>query len=385
MKRVKRVASFLLDHRRQLATVLGNVEWLELSRGRIVVDETVLNNRLLPLLKEHLPSEVKNLDVLIRPGYLEINAVVYTHEEKVTGVYRIRVKELLFGPSGHRLVLLYEEEYPLDGLRLGKRLLLGTGRFLLQAITGKTLISHILKDTPGVRFDQNKMEINLDEIPQFQQWKQHRFLGVSLLERLKIKEIIFEEQRIIIPISILGWDEPMPKSKHGQGVSHLEENNSGQQKANSVVIIERDHRKYYDKLRKKIENFISDKGGETGRKNAKYLLLAPDLFVLFARLLRDERVPMKSKVLIGVVVAYFISPIDIIPEAITGPLGFLDDVVLAVLALKSLLLDVDQWIVEEHWNGEESLLEIIQDVVKKADNLIGTKAVKMIRKVLTRK
>ncbi|MCK9907077.1 DUF1232 domain-containing protein, partial [Frankia sp. Cpl3] len=90
---------------------------------------------------------------------------------------------------------------------------------------------------------------------------------------------------------------------------------------------------------------------------AQYILLAPDLFVVLARLIVDKRVEMSAKALAGVAIAYFITPLDLIPEALTGPLGFLDDVVLAVYALRRILVDVDPKIVKEHWNGKDDLLD----------------------------
>lgn len=45
---------------------------------------------------------------------------------------------------------------------------------------------------------------------------------------------------------------------------------------------------------------------------------------------RDERVPKRSKLLLGLVIAYVLSPIDLIPDFIPI-LGYLDDLVLVPL------------------------------------------------------
>ncbi|MFM1653966.1 YkvA family protein [Brevibacillus sp. B_LB10_24] len=146
------------------------------------------------------------------------------------------------------------------------------------------------------------------------------------------------------------------------------------------IELPKEHQRFYDKLRAKIEKFIRDRG--LGENAAGFILLAPDLFVLLARLLRDKRVPIGAKTLAGVAVAYFISPVDFIPEAIIGPLGLIDDVVLAVFALRSILVDVDVKIVGEHWNGQEDLLEVITRVVKQADELIGKRVRRKIENLL---
>ncbi|MGQ7280490.1 MULTISPECIES: YkvA family protein [Brevibacillus] len=149
------------------------------------------------------------------------------------------------------------------------------------------------------------------------------------------------------------------------------------------VKLPEQHQRFYDKLRAKIEAFIREKGGS--EKAAAYILLAPDLFVLLARLLLDKRVGVQAKAVAGIAVAYFITPIDFIPEALTGTFGLLDDVVLAVYALRRILVDVDEAIVREHWNGEEDLLQVITKVVKSADELVGKKLVRKIEETLFRK
>lgn len=140
------------------------------------------------------------------------------------------------------------------------------------------------------------------------------------------------------------------------------------------------HQRFYDKLRDKIERYIREKG--ISDHIAQYVLLAPDLFVLLARLIADKRVSASSKTIAGVAIAYFIAPVDFIPEVLTGPLGLIDDVVLAVYALRKILVDVDQSIVREHWNGKEDLLEVITRVVKSADDLIGKKVLKRIEEIV---
>jgi uncharacterized membrane protein YkvA (DUF1232 family) len=143
------------------------------------------------------------------------------------------------------------------------------------------------------------------------------------------------------------------------------------------------HQRFYDKLRAKIETFIREKGGN--EKVASFLLLAPDLFVVLARLMLDKRVSVHAKAVAGIAVAYFITPLDLIPEVLTGGFGLLDDVVLAVYALRKILVDVDETIVREHWNGSEDLLQVMTRVIKSADDLLGKKLVRKIEEKLSGK
>jgi hypothetical protein len=51
------------------------------------------------------------------------------------------------------------------------------------------------------------------------------------------------------------------------------------------------------------------------------LLLLPDFTVLLARLLRDPRVPRRSKLIALFGIGYVLSPIDLLPALLLGPLG----------------------------------------------------------------
>ncbi len=386
---VKKTVNYLREHRRELAQILGNIEWLELTKGRIVIDETTLNQKYLPLFIKQLPSEVEKLDIRIRDGYFEVTADVEVKEEKVTGHYKIWIDQCVFHPGQHRFVLSYREEIPLDDVSLGKRLLFGTGKFLLEAITGQSVIGYVLRDTEGITFEGKRMILDLDQVPRFQQLQQKKWFGKSLLELVRIKNITLLDRRMNVDISIIGWDEPS-LNVYEEQESRVEIETSQHEKIRGKVVtsddqtirLEEEHQRFYDRLRERIRIFIQEKGGKRAEKNAGYLLLVPDIFVLLARLLKDPRVPLKSKAIVGAAVAYFITPVDVIPEFLLGPLGFLDDLVLGVMALKAILVDVDPQIIEEHWNGEQSVLKVIRDVIERADDLVGSRTVDLLKKVL---
>ena len=139
--------------------------------------------------------------------------------------------------------------------------------------------------------------------------------------------------------------------------------------------------RFYDRIRTSIHDFTERKGRVLG-KTAEYLLLVPDIFILLWRLTTDARVQGKDKVLLGSAIAYFILPFDLMPEAIVGPIGYLDDLVLAVYVLNKLLSSTDPAVLREHWSGSDDVLQVIQRVLNAADSLVETKISGRLKKMI---
>lgn len=139
--------------------------------------------------------------------------------------------------------------------------------------------------------------------------------------------------------------------------------------------------RFYDRVRSRIAHAIESRS-EKAEKFAEYLLFVPDVFILLWRLANDTRVSGKNKVLLGSGIAYYIFPLDIMPEALLGPIGYLDDLVFGVYILNKMLSDTDEAILREHWSGNGDLLETIRKVLSAADTLVTTDLVAQIKKMV---
>jgi uncharacterized membrane protein YkvA (DUF1232 family) len=137
--------------------------------------------------------------------------------------------------------------------------------------------------------------------------------------------------------------------------------------------------RFYDRMRENIRGYLDRKGSAAGAAG-EYLLLAPDVFVLLWRLVNDSRVSGKNKVMLGSGLAYYLFPLDIMPEAIMGPLGYIDDLVFGVYLLNRMLVDTDAEILREHWSGRDDILDSIRNVLNAADNLVGKDILGRFRK-----
>jgi len=93
----------------------------------------------------------------------------------------------------------------------------------------------------------------------------------------------------------------------------------------------------------------------TARAFARFL---PDFVVLFKRLLGDPRVPRRQKLLLAALVGYMAMPFDLVLDAIPV-IGELDDALLAVLVLRSIVRSAGEGLVRELWPGSRQGLEIL--------------------------
>ena len=90
------------------------------------------------------------------------------------------------------------------------------------------------------------------------------------------------------------------------------------------------------------------------------LLAVPRIALLVPKLLRDERVPKRTKLALAGLAVYLVSPWDLIPDFIPG-LGQLDDAIVLLLFVDAVLNQVDDAIILEHWTGEVETLRRVQD------------------------
>jgi uncharacterized membrane protein YkvA (DUF1232 family) len=80
--------------------------------------------------------------------------------------------------------------------------------------------------------------------------------------------------------------------------------------------------------------------------------------------------------------AYFLSPMDIVPEILLGPFGYVDDVALTAWLLDHFLNHLDPSLVNEHWPGRERVKVVIQRILKHANVLLGARIWTRLRRVL---
>lgn len=109
------------------------------------------------------------------------------------------------------------------------------------------------------------------------------------------------------------------------------------------------------------------------------VLMLPNLLKLLGRLLKDPRVPRRSKVVVAAALAYVASPVDLLPEFIPVA-GVVDDLFVVVFALNHLMKRAGEEVLVEHWDGPQDLLGLIRSLLDTVSDLIPAR----IRRTLGR-
>ena len=79
---------------------------------------------------------------------------------------------------------------------------------------------------------------------------------------------------------------------------------------------------------------------------------------MFKRLLRDPRVPRRTKIVLALTVPYLASPIDLVPDFIPV-VGHLDDALIVALAAAYVVRTAGRDVVDELWPGTKAGLKAL--------------------------
>jgi uncharacterized membrane protein YkvA (DUF1232 family) len=125
--------------------------------------------------------------------------------------------------------------------------------------------------------------------------------------------------------------------------------------------------KSFDRL---LENDIAS---YEGRHN-ELIYQAPALYRLLTHLLDDLRLPRKLRPLVLSAIAYFILPVDIIPEELEGPYGYVDDIWLCAFVADRIRHEIGaEEILISNWDGEGKIIPLIEEIISGERDLVGGK------------
>lgn len=99
-----------------------------------------------------------------------------------------------------------------------------------------------------------------------------------------------------------------------------------------------------------------------GLSTGAALRLLPDLVRLVRRLAGDRTLPRGVRVRLWLLLAYLLSPIDLVPDVVPV-LGYADDVVVVALALRAVVRRAGADALARHWPGDPAGSAVVSRLV----------------------
>jgi uncharacterized membrane protein YkvA (DUF1232 family) len=96
------------------------------------------------------------------------------------------------------------------------------------------------------------------------------------------------------------------------------------------------------------------------------LRLLPDIVRLVRRLVADRSIPRRTRWLVWALLAYLVSPIDVIPDFVPV-LGYADDAIITSLVLRHVIRRAGTAKVAENWPGTQEGLVVLQRLLRLPD------------------
>lgn len=126
---------------------------------------------------------------------------------------------------------------------------------------------------------------------------------------------------------------------------------------------------FYLALKENLENYDGE--------YASFIDFGPDLFRLLCNLL-DEDVDKKDRIKINAAISYFVVPMDVIPESKYNAYGYTDDIFISTYVLKVIAEKYSYDFLQEIWDDNNNIQEVIEDCYEKSLSLITDKQIEAI-------
>lgn len=92
-------------------------------------------------------------------------------------------------------------------------------------------------------------------------------------------------------------------------------------------------------------------------KHAEIIKYAPQIFDLLGKLSLSTEIDLQDKKRLYLAIGYFVIPYDLYSEDTFGPIGYIDDLLLAIHVLNEIKKKHEIECILEHWGLEFSIIE----------------------------
>jgi uncharacterized membrane protein YkvA (DUF1232 family) len=122
---------------------------------------------------------------------------------------------------------------------------------------------------------------------------------------------------------------------------------------------------FYDVLSDNLESYQGE--------YASFIDHGPLLFKLLTEVLDDKNVNPDLRLEICAAIAYYVVPMDVIPEQIYGPYGYIDDIFITVYIIRKIANIFSYEYLEKKWEGEQKLELVVNECYEKSIEVLEDK------------
>ena len=122
--------------------------------------------------------------------------------------------------------------------------------------------------------------------------------------------------------------------------------------------MENQFKDFYDVLSENLESYQGE--------YASFIDHGLKLFKLLTGLLDEKILKPNLRLKISAAIAYYVVPMDVIPEQIYGPFGYIDDIYVTVYVIKQIAKEFGFIFLEKYWEGEGKLEFVVEECYEKS-------------------
>lgn len=126
---------------------------------------------------------------------------------------------------------------------------------------------------------------------------------------------------------------------------------------------------FYCTLLENLENYDGE--------YASFIDCGPNLFKLLCDLL-DEDIDRESRLEINAAISYYVVPMDVVPEQIYGPYGYIDDIFISSYVLKKIAEKYSYDLLQEVWENDSDIEAVIDDCYEKSFDVLEDEQIEAI-------
>ena len=244
-----------------------------------------------------------------------------------------------------------------DGIIHGEVSSFKVAKLKIFSIFRKVALKFALKtlEEKGISYNDGKVVIKIKSL-----LKDVPYVDLNISEIKLTSALNVDESNINISIKGTLIKEEPEQEKEDEEEENFEVIDENIEKVNDCYSSGRDY--VEKKLPQKIKTY------------SDYLFIVPDMAALLYRLLKDNRVSLKTKLIISGSIAYIAFPTDIIPDNIPF-IGKVDEIAVAFFALERIIDDVPINIILENWEGKNDIVFVIRNIIEYVINFTGARNV----------